>query len=489
MAITQSLYAMDVYFKKCTGPKVILNTLNPLALDDIELVNNSLMTTYNTDILSTVPSCDCSYLTGRFYLDKVCPDCGSTVTEVHKKVDPLMWLETLDNSIYFINPVYYLMLRYMLDKKIDYLRWMADPKYNPPIELPNFMYGVREILGEERSYQNMINKMADIIHYLQNHSKFKDLESQEKLSILLDMWKQQKSKIFSRYLPIVNKKLFVMENTTKGKFINLAVADVMDVIMTWIKVSNDEKPTLKKQQQNTILVLHKLSALYYNYLDKYIVKKIGAFRKHVFGARSAFTFRSVITSIPGPHCYDEIRVPWSIGVTAFRPHILNKLLKRGYTYKECNRLLFRAVKKYIDVIAEILQELIDESPEGKLWVLAQRNPSLLQGSSQMVWISEFKKDITDLTISISPLIIKAPNGDFDGDELNFVILLDDLLYQEYKTLKPYYNIPDMTKPFTVCGNLTLLSPANSIMSNYLLDREEFEDKISSLFEYVDVNIE
>lgn len=415
MAVTQKLLDLDSYFIRCTGNKIILNTLNPLALDDIDLVNNNLMTTYNTDILSTVPSCDCRGLTGRYYLNKVCQECGTTVQEVHKKVDPLMWLETLDSKIKFINPIFYLMLRYVMDKKIDYLRWMADSKYNPPIELPNFMYGVREILGEERSYDNMILKMADIIHYLQNHSKFKDIETQEKLSILLDMWRHQKDKIFSRYVPIVNKKLFVMENTTKGKFINLAVADVMDVIMTWIKVANDEKPTYKKQQQNTIVVLHKLSSLYYNYLDKYIVKKIGAFRKHVFGARSGFTFRSVITSIPGPHHYDEIHVPWSIGVTAFRPHILNKLLKRGYTYKECNKLLFRAVKMFVPVIYDVLNELIAEAPNGKIWVLAQRNPSLLQGSSQLVWISKFKTDISDLTISISPLIIKAPNGDYDGD--------------------------------------------------------------------------
>jgi hypothetical protein len=41
-------------------------------------------------------------------------------------------------------------------------------------------------------------------------------------------------------------------------------------------------------------------------------------------------------------------------------------------------------------------------------------PSLLQGSSQKVYIAGVKRNIEDKTISISQLIIKACNGDYDG---------------------------------------------------------------------------
>lgn len=62
--------------------------------------------------------------------------------------------------------------------------------------------------------------------------------------------------------------------------------------------------------------------------------------------------------------------------------------------------------------------------------------------------------------------------DFDGDEVNVIILNDNMMAEEFKTLDPYYNIPDMSKPYSVSGNLTLFSPANNILMNFLRDRTE-----------------
>lgn len=487
MAIRQKLLNMDEYFRSVQGNKIIINDLNYFSIDDIEQVNRSLMTVYDSDILSTVPSCDCGKLSGQYLLDKYCSDCGTQCKDVYDKVQPLMWLKSLENDLPMMNPDYWLMLRTILDKRIDYVRWMSDPKYNPPIELPNYIYGVKEILGE-RSYLNMINRLPLILEYLINHSKFKIGNKQDDLQLLYDMYMYHKHEIFSTYIPIINKKLFVMENTTKGKFINLAVSDVIDVVMMWIKTASEEKQSHKKNSITTAVVISKLATLYNTYFDKYLVKKIGAFRKHVYGARSHFTFRSVITSVPGKHRHDGIEVPWAIGVTVFRPHILNKLVKRGYTHKKASSLIFKGVKKYIPVLDEILQELIAEAPGGKLVVIAQRNPSLLSGSAQYVHISKFTTDPEIKTVAISALIIKSMNGDYDGDELNFIVLIDNLLSEEFKKLKPFYNIPDMSKPYSVCGYLTLLAPSNSLIANYLSDKSEYpeQDTISNKFKLLDI---
>jgi hypothetical protein len=105
-----------------------------------------------------------------------------------------------------------------------------------------------------------------------------------------------------------------------------------------------------------------------------------------------------------------------------------------------------------------------------------------------VYIGKFKTDTYDNTIGISGLIAKSSNADFDGDELNFTILLDNLLTEEFKTLRPFYNIPDLSKPYSVSGNLTLLAPANSILSNYLSDDSEnlVDDTISKLLNTVNM---
>lgn len=47
--------------------------------------------------------------------------------------------------------------------------------------------------------------------------------------------------------------------------------------------------------------------------------------------------------------------------------------------------------------------------------------------------------------------------------------MDELMYNEFKTFAAHYNIPDLNKPYSVSGNLTLLSPATTTLSSYLAD--------------------
>jgi hypothetical protein len=102
-------------------------------------------------------------------------------------------------------------------------------------------------------------------------------------------------------------------------------------------------------------------------------------------------------------------------------------------------------------------------------------PSLLQGSAEALYISEFKKDPSDKTTAISVKVIKAPNGDFDGDELNFTPLLDVYIADQASTLAPHFNVPGRSKPYEISGNLTLLAPATAVVSRYLRDTSETPD--------------
>ena len=172
--------------------------------------------------------------------------------------------------------------------------------------------------------------------------------------------------------------------------------------------------------------------MYNKYFEDYLVRKEGIFRKHVYGARSHFTFRFVIVSVPGPHKKDEIHVPWVAGPTAFRPHLLNKLTRRGYTYKEANKILYRSVKKYDPLIAELLQELIDESPYRGIPAIINRNPSLKQGSTQLVYITKFKDKPDEFTLDLSQLVVKLGNG------------LSIIMLYIINLARPYRNIWNVT---------------------------------------------
>lgn len=379
MAITQNILNLDSYFRSTPGDKIIVNDLNFYNVDNIETINNSLITVYNnTDVVSIMPSCDCGDYSGRYLLGKRCPNCGTECKDPYDKVYPLLWLKSLRPDLKFLNPAFWSMLAKLLDNNVDYLRWLCDDKYNPPVKINPYIHSIKKLIGDVRTYPNTMANLHKIIAYIKNISKFKTPDKQANLNYLMELYENSYNDLFTDYLPIINKKMFIMENTNKGKFITLSAADALEVVMGWLKIVSNEVQNPKKQEIATARAISGLSTLYFKYLNEYVTQKSGIFRKHVYGTRSYFSFRNVITPRLGPHRYDEIEVPFSIGPTVFRPHILKKLVKqRGYTYKQATSMITRAVKKYDPVIDEVLQELIKEAPGGKIPCSIQRNPKIL----------------------------------------------------------------------------------------------------------------
>lgn len=498
MAIVQKILNLDSYFRSTDGDKIIINDLKFFSKLDNEKLNNSLMTVYNNaETLSIKPSCDCGKVVGVYMVGKLCSDCGTVCQESFKKVKPLLWLKALTPELKFLNPTVWLMITTLFSKQsaskitIDYLRYFCDSRYNPEgkNELPSHVAQIYNFLGGVRTYENTMSKLVDILKFMLSLSRYKDQEKQHNISQLITLITNNKDDIFTNYLPIVNKKLFVVENTTKGKFINLASSDIINCVKTWLKACSEENLSEKMKSSVTGTVISNLARLYHTYYNDYVVKKEGMLRKHVYGARSHFTFRCVIVSISGQHNYDEVIAPWCVATSAFRPHILNKLVKRGYSYKNASNILFRAVKKFNPEIYDILNELIEETPGKGIEILTQRNPSLFQGSMQKVYITKFNNNPSDVSFKISSLIAKHPNADFDGDELNQTILLDNLVAKEVDTFKPHYNIPDVSKPYAISGNFGLLGPSNSILTNFLDDKncyDNSEDEIVKQLKFIDI---
>ena len=58
-----------------------------------------------------------------------------------------------------------------------------------------------------------------------------------------------------------------------------------------------------------------------------------------------------------------------------------------------------------------MNELIAEAPNQRIPVIFQRNPTLHRGSAQLLYITKVKKDPRDITISLSVLVLSAPNAD------------------------------------------------------------------------------
>ena len=76
------------------------------------------------------------------------------------------------------------------------------------------------------------------------------------------------------------------------------------------------------------------------------------------------------------------------------------------------------------------------------------------------------------------------------DELNFTVLLDNMMAEEFMSLQPFYNVTDVNKPFAIGSKLTLLSPANGILFNDLADKQDYpeQDKLLQQLQLVEVDI-
>lgn len=477
MAITKVLLNQDTYFKTTTGDKIIINDLSYYNITDVDSINKNLMTVYEGQTFSTLPTCDCGATKGVYNKGKECGVCSTTCIDPKDKVEPLLWFKALSPDMKFINPFFWSQFRDLINTKFDYVRWMCDPRYNPPTEPPSYLIGVKELMGGVRDYRVFVDKIEDIISYFINHSAFKAHDKNLAFKELLYDYRATKKDIFSEYLPVVNKKVFAMENTPMGSYTNLAVSDVIDSVMLWIKtVSDAAKITDVKAAVVTSNIVSKLAAMYSEYYDKYLFKKSGSIRKHSVSARSPFTARAVIIALAKPHNVNELHIPWSIGVTLLRPHLINKLVNyNGYTHKKASALLFSSVKQYNPLLDELMEELIistrdTEFGEPGLPCILMRNPSLLIGSLLYMLIAKVKKDPMDTAISLPILACKSLNADFDGDALNLELLLDNEMADMFKVLKSFYSVPDLSKPCSVSGNLSLFSPSNNIIANYLADK-------------------
>ena len=69
------------------------------------------------------------------------------------------------------------------------------------------------------------------------------------------------------------------------------------------------------------------------------------------------------------------------------------------------------------------------------------------------------------------------------DELNFSVLGDQVMTKNFSVFAPHFNIPGKS-PYEICGNLTLLGPANNIMLEYLKAQHDHPEKDTILRELI-----
>lgn len=428
MGVFQRLVNLDKVFAGITGKSpIIINDLPAFSEEDKEKLNRLIYTTFSRDLLSNVPSCECGEITGEYNIDSkgvgvYCSKCETRVKPLFDHdLQPLTWIRSPTGVERLMNPIVWTMLtQYFTHSGFSVIQWIADTGYHPSTIPPATLHAVQDIVigGQpiQRGYNYFVQNFDAIIDALYEIKPFR--VKRGSTSVLRKIIAEHRDCIFSAYLPIPHRSLLVVEKNDLGTYVDPITTAAVDAIRTLAGIDTEYRIYSPRVKENrTVKTIAQLADFYETIYNKHLSKKEGIFRKHVFATRSHFSFRAVISSITDAHNYDEIYIPWGVATSVLRIHLMNKLLKLGYTPNEAILFINEHAQRYNPLLDKLFKELISEAPNGRgISCNLNRPPSLARGSIQHVYITKVKADPSIPTVSLSILIVRSLNADFDGKQ-------------------------------------------------------------------------
>lgn len=458
---------------------VLLNDYSYQSEDDKKLVLASLSTDIKGDIISALPRCSCGHYHNRYSKGVICELCNTEVMDVFSDYRPIAWMRSIEGVPPFMNPAFVVYMNNNLKLGANLVKWMGNRQYNPQLnphdtiifselkKLPNF----------ERSYTYLVDNFITILTTILINNKKNQATVMEVIKYVKEDLAGS-NKIFTYYLPIIHKKFSVKEHTSKGKYYSPATIRVTDIALTLMKYRHETSPILRERA--TVNIIEGVAELAVETTNGFLGKKEGFARQQMMGMRSHFSARAVVSAICGEHNYDEAELPWSLSVVLLRPYLMNKLIRRGYTNKECNTILSSSVMAFNPIIRELFDEILSDTElnDGTEWgkrgikILVHRNPSQNSASFMLLRVVRIKDSIFDDTLGLPMLTWPIANGDIDGDHGNIKLIEDAYMFELLKHLHP------STAPLAVSNNVNKIYGKANIpetMTTMIRNRLEHEE--------------
>ena len=168
--------------------------------------------------------------------------------------------------------------------------------------------------------------------------------------------------------------------------------------------------------------------------------KQGRFRQNLLGKRVDYSGRSVITVGP-TLSLNQCGLPRRMALELFKPFVMNKLVLNGYAHniKSAKRLAERTRPEVWDILEAVVKTrpvLLNRAPTLHRLGIQAFEPILVEGGS----------------VQVHPLVCRAFNADFDGDQMAVHVPLSRGAVQEAKRLMlSTYNMlsPSSGEPIVV----------------------------------------
>ncbi|MFH1036992.1 MAG: DNA-directed RNA polymerase subunit beta' [Patescibacteria group bacterium] len=168
--------------------------------------------------------------------------------------------------------------------------------------------------------------------------------------------------------------------------------------------------------------------------------KQGRFRQNLLGTRVDYSGRSVIVVGPELKLY-QCGLPKKMALELFKPFVIRKILEKELAYN------VRGASRLIEDETDEIWAILEEEVKGKL-VLLNRAPTL-----HRLGIQAFQPVLIEgESIRVHPLVCKAFNADFDGDQMAVHLPLSrtaqkearEIMLASQNLLKPATGMPIVT---------------------------------------------
>lgn len=472
-------------FERVGGDALFVNGFDLNKAEEKERLMKLLYTHYEGEVLPIVPSCECGYLTRQSNENITCPECGTVCRPITEK--PLVskaWMRPPNGVKKFLNPqVWTILSSAMTVSGVNLLEWFCNPMATMPPEPNRFLrkaMGILQTMQMQQGMNNFYERFDEVMGRLFENGLIFSSGTRKQREDLMAFIAEYRQSIFADYLPIPSKLSFITEKTVTRTYGDKTSYYAFDAVLTITSTENSSSPLSSRVRQGRAVKANMLMARYYQeYIGTVLARKPGLLRKHVVGSRLHYTFRAVISSLHTVHHRNELHLPWSMSVKLFDMHLTSKLYRRGFSVREAATYLADHVLKYSDLLAELFEEMIEESKRANelrpadappvlgIPVLFNRNPTLMRGSIQRMFVTKIKSDPSVNSISMSVLTLKAPNADFDGDAMNGMIILDLKMLDYMDRLAPEMGVMDLGRAWKFSSNIAMPPPAVTTLSSYL----------------------
>lgn len=188
--------------------------------------------------------------------------------------------------------------------------------------------------------------------------------------------------------------------------------------------------------------------------------KQGRFRQNLLGKRVDYSGRSVIV-IGSDLKLNQCGLPKKMALELFKPFVIKGILDKELAYN------VRAASRLIEQETEEVWAILEEVVKNKL-VLLNRAPTL-----HRLGIQAFEPRLIEgEVIQVHPLVCRAFNADFDGDQMAVHLPLSEEAQKEAREIM--LSTLNLLKPAT---GLPIVAPAEDIIIGcYLLTRVKKEAK-------------